>query len=556
MKTQKFQYLCVFLLIALLSSASFSFAGVFDNDEENWRRIFRDIKKINSRLVTMETGKMQALENVQKDLFSQIDEIKSLIPNLQGSVEQSQAEITGQFVAVQGKLADLESQIKQDIIASVDQRLAKIEGQVSGQLNQQKVANEKFQANLANQFDQLKSHMAGDMENFHKVNKEFFKEFDLANKQSLDQVVQRLNEQQQTLNKTQEIFKSDLIPAIVQQNEKNIQELRTVMSGATKENTDVLNAGLGQIQSENKKLTEIFQKSLQEGETIRTNIERLSQSITLTDQNVVKSHGDIVKLKDVLAQQMEIMARAQQDLVIQVKNGSMQTDQKVEVVHENMRVTDQKINSLAESLQGLQTQSQSASSGVAALQQTIAQNNALGEEKLNKLISSSTELAATSNNINQSLQGIEGGLANVELANQKLSKLIDILKTMATEQGKLSQVIAGQGEIKQSQTQLIKTQGELFQAQKEQLQSKGQAGKSQAQILKAQDELRQAQAKVLKTQAQILKAQEEIRITQKQSIQDYKTMNKTLADLSRKANVNISRNDAIRKTLANIGKKP
>lgn len=563
MKTLSLRWPCVVFLITTSFSSSASFAGVFDNDEENWRRIFRDIKKINSRLVTMETGKMQAMENVQKDLFNQINDLKSLIPNLQGSVEQSQAEVTGQFQGIQDLLAGIENQIKQGIVASVDQRLEKIEKQISLQLNQQKIANEKFQANLANQFDQLKSHMAGDMENFHKVGKAFFKEFDLANKQSRDQVVQRLNEQQQTLNKTQEIFKSDLIPAIVQQNEKNIQGLRAVISSSAKENAGVLTAGLERIRLENQKLSTIFQKSLQEGEIIRTNIERLSQNITLTDQNVVRSHSDIVKLKDILAQQMELMAGTQRDLVVQVKNGSLQTDRKVEVVHENMRVTDQKINKMAESLQGLQSQSQVSGAGVAALRQTMAQSNALNEEKLDKLIGSSTEIATHSSNnyqslqsVGQALQGVEGQLANVDLANQKLSKLIDILKTMAAEQGKLTQVIAGQGEIKQYQTRIFKTQGEINQAQKEQIQAKSQVNANQSRLLKAQGELKQVQAKVLETQAQILKAQEEIKNTQKQSLENRKTINKNLADLSRKANVNISRNDAIRKTLADIGKKP
>jgi chromosome segregation ATPase len=575
MKNQKLLRIGIFFLALLFASAT-AYAGVFDNDEENWRRMFRDIKKINSRLVTLETGKMQALENTQRELFRQIDEIKSLMPNLQGAVEQSQAEERGRFEAINRKLADIENQIKQDIVQNVNQQLGKINQQVSLQLNQQTKANEKFQANLATQFDQLKGHLAGDMEKIANENQKFFQGLTQSNNQSFANIVDRLKSQEKTLDRYNGIIKSDLIPTIIQQNEKTGNQLLAGMSQANKENKETLLAGLANIGAKNQKLVEVLQMSLKEGEATRGNVERLSQNVDATNKNVLSIHNDIVKLKDALVQQIVSLSKAQQGLVAQVGSGSLQISQKVEGVHQNLMVAGEQINKLAESLKGVQTQTYSSAASLASLQQNVEQvrgENALNGEKINKLISSSTELATHSNAMNQSLQSvgqslqnIEGGMVGVEASNQKLTKLIDILKVMAAEQGKLTQIIAGQGEIKQSQHQILTTQVELNKVQVEMSKAQAQMsnaskatsqlGQNQAQILQAQQTLKQAQDKVINTQAQILKAQERIINAQRQSLKDQADTKKTLSELSRKANVNISRNDAIRKTLSNIGKKP
>ncbi len=567
MKNQKLQRIGI-IFLSLFFASPVAYAGVFDNDEENWRRIFRDIKKINSRLVTLETGKMKALANSQQDLSLQVDEIKSLIPSLQGAVEQSQSEVTGRFEATIRKLADIEKQIKQDMIRNVNQQLSRINAEVTSQLNQQTIANEKFQANLATQFDQLKGHMAGDMDKIANINKGSFQELVQSNNQSFAKVVEQLKAQQQNLDSYKQVIKSDLIPTIVQQNEKTSTQLLTGMSKSNKENKKTLTAGLESLEAKNQLLVEILKKNLKEGEVTRGNVERLSLNVDATNNNVLK-------LKDALVLQLDSLSQAQQALVAEVGNGSLQMNQKVEGVHQNLMVAGEKINKLAESLKGIQAQTHSSEERVASLQQSLEKmkgDNALNGEKINKLISSSTKLATNSNAMNlslqsvgQSLKTIEGGMTGVEASNQKLTKLIDILKVMATEQGKLTQVLAGQGDIKQSQNQILTTQVELNKVQVEMsrvqaqmsnaAKAKGQIDPSQAQILKAQKSLKQAQSQVIKTQAQILKAQEKIINAQRQSLRDQAEAKKLLAELSRKANVNISRNDAIRKTLSNIGKR-
>jgi chromosome segregation ATPase len=533
MKNPLFQLFSVCFLVLGLSSHTAS-AGLFDNDEQNWRRIFGEIKKINARLVSMETGKLKGMENVQQDLSRQIEEVKNLIPTLQGSVEQSQAEISGYFKSTNQKLEDIETQLKLEIIKNIDQQLGKIEQQIASQLGQQKTANDQFQANLAEKFSDLKGGMAADMENFAKINQKNSQELARFNSESLGKVVTQMNTQKESLDRANEIIKSELIPTIIKQNEEASLQLRTEMSKtsnslllgmsqANKDNKDALLAGLSGIEAKNQKLLEVLQISLKEGETTRGNIELLSQNMGATNDNVKK-------LRDAIALQMDTLTKDQQALAIQLGAGSEKVDQKVGVVAQNLQATD---------------------------------------EKINKLITTTSELATQNGQIAQSLQTVEGGLANVNLVNDKLTALINILKTIAAEQGKFAGLLTGQTEIKQLQNQMFKSQMELNQAQVKISQGQSAMSKAQFNMGKNQEVINQAQLDEKKNQSgvfkaqeeirsaqiQILKAQEEIRSAQRLTLKTQKEVQQKLAELSRKANVNISRSDAIRKTLDTLGKK-
>lgn len=563
MRTQKLQWFSIVFLVLAFSSQSAS-AGLFDDDQQNWRRIFGEIKKINARLVSLEMGKLKALENVQKDLSLQIEEIKNLIPTLQGSVEQSQAEVTGSFKATNQKLADIETQIKLEIVNSVKQQLGKINQQIAAQLNQQKIANDQFQGQLAEKFSDLKGGMAADMENFAKGNQNSFQELAQLNRQSLAGVVEQMNTQKQSLDQANEIIKSELIPAISKENaelrtemSKTSRELLMGMTQASKGNNDTLMAGLAAIENKNQKLLEILSKDLKEGEITRGNIELLSQNMGATNENVVRTHNDIVKLKDVMVQQLGTLSQDQHNLASRADLAAIQ--QNMEKAQAGNVLNGEKLNSLITSSSQLATHSNE-------MGQSIAQ-----------LATHSGEVNQSLKNVGQALQTIQGGLANVSLVNEKLTTLIGILKTIAAEQGKFTEVMAGQAEIKKAQNQIFKSQMELNQVQVKMSQSHAEMSKTQFQMSKnqgvinqaqlddkqVQEQLSQNQARILKAQeeirsaqAKILKAQLEIKNAQNQTLQTQGEVKKNLAELSRKANVNISRNDSIRKALATMDKKP
>jgi chromosome segregation ATPase len=281
------------------------------------------------------------------------------------------------------------------------------------------------------------------------------------------------------------------------------------VSQASKDNKDTLLTGLSGIEAKNQKLLEVLQRNLKEGETTQ-------QNILLLSQNMATANDNIKKLRDGIVLQMDILVKDQQALAVQLGAGSETIDQKVSVVAQNLQRAD---------------------------------------EKINTLLVTSSELTGQNQKVSQSLQAIEGGLANVNLVNDKLTALINILKTIAKEQGKFAGLTTGQSEIKQSQVKISEDQAAMSQAQ-------FNMGKNQEVINQAQLNGKQAQARVSKAQEeirsaqiQILKAQEEIRNAQKLTLQTQKEVKKNLADLSRKANVNISRNDSIRKALATLGKK-
>lgn len=564
MKTYKLQWFSIFFLIFAFSSQTAS-AGLFDDNKQNWRRIFGEIKKINARLVSLEMGKLKSLENVQQDLSRQIEEIKNLIPTLQGSVEQSQADVSGNFKATNQKLADIEAQIKMEIIQNINQQLAKLDRQIATQLNQQKIANDQFQGNLAEKFSDLKSGMAADMENFAKLNVKNSQELARLNSDTLAKVVAQMNTQKQSLDRANEIIKSELIPQIRMEMSKTSDSLLAGMSQAGKENKDVLLAGLSGIEAKNKKLLEVLGRNLEEGKTTRANIELLSQSMSTTNANQALIHNDIVKLKDGIVQQMGALSKNQQNLALQINAGSQKKDKQIEIIFRNLQVSDEKINKLITTSSELATHS-----GELAIQ-----NNEMGQS-INQLATHSGEVNQSLKNVGQALQTIQGGLANVGNVNEKLTTLIGILKTIAAEQGKFAEVIAKQGEIKQSQKQMFKSQMELnqvqvkmSQAQAEMSQAQIQMGKNQGVINQAQldekqilEQANQNQARILtaqeeirSAQIQIIKAQEEIRNAQRQTLKTQMDVKKNLADLSRKANVNISRNDAIKKALSTLGRK-
>jgi hypothetical protein len=172
----------------------------------------------------------------------------------------------------------------------------------------------------------------------------------------------------------------------------------------------------------------------------------------------------------------------------------------VVVTNKNMLVADEKNNKLAESLKTLQAQNTTSNEVLANLGaglEHVGEFNKIAVEKFNKLIDLSAELAIHSSELESSLVGQlkesaqidDARNSKVDLANEKLSRLIEILKVIAKGQEKLGPVAASLGNMQ----------------------------KEQAEIKKNQEEIKEA-----------------------------------LADLRRKANVNISRGDDIKKSLKKL----
>jgi hypothetical protein len=432
---------CFFLLLLVALVPLNASADVFGTDDETWEKVFIGLKKINSRLVRLETSEMVYLRHQLEDLLGQIEEIKQTLPQLQGSVELNKSETLFNVNEIKSQITDLEAEVKNQVLTKIDKQSRILD---------------RFQKDQKS----LKKGLAQDIEQFEKVNKENFQSFASANRSTLEIVVQRLAALDETTKKsfgdTKRLFISAVIPAMVKENLDNRKAILEHLS-KSRENNEKSLAGLSE---KNKILIDILGENLKQG----------------------------VKTKEQISSIYETLVAANNSLTVNNKN---------------LMVADQKINKLAETLKALQVQHLASSETLVALKKGVIEAekfDQLTDKKINKIVESSALLIANANKLEKSVLGElkqssqkeDSNQDKISLANEKLSRLIKILKAIAVEQDKLVHVV------------------------------------------KAQSAMNNAQAGLIKNQEAIRKA---------------------LADLRNKANVNISRNDDIKKTLGKIEKK-
>ncbi|MEE9258178.1 MAG: hypothetical protein V3U37_01440 [Nitrospinaceae bacterium] len=501
--------------LALCLSANYSFAGLFDDDEQNWEKLFLEIKKINARLVD-EISELKTVQNVQVDLLRQVEEIKHIIPNLQGAVEQSKAETISKVNEANKKLADLEAHLKNELSASI---------------KLQKQSFENLRSDMDDKFNRLTGGLAQDMEKLSKSNKQYFLDFSQGNKEALDKIVAEVNRQNQRLDSTNTIIRNEMIPAITEEHRKNREEILSTLNEANKKtneasraNTDAMVAGFKAIQGKNDKLIEILGKSFaEEQETrglvdlINKNVETINKNLALTHEttnnNLKLTHENITRLKDILSGRLDAAVEERKKLGTRVDESAKKTGESLQAASVDIKNTYIAVQDGKENFQVLKTQNDS-------------------------LIASTKVLAAHSEQMEQKLEEsllkVEASQQEAVLANQKLAKLIEILKTIALEQSKIDQVVFSQKDIKGSgleiKNMLIQAEG----TQKELKQALGALKNSQGDTREAFKELKQILGALKNSQGETKEA---------------------LADLRRKANVNIARNDDIKKALKKIKRR-
>ena len=440
-----------FLLLLIFLSPVNAFAQLFGSDEENWEKVFFRLEKIYSRLGTLESrlGTLETTSQLE-NLLREIEEIKH-------TVELNKSETMHGLKKTQSKLDDLEYKVKNEVLNKIDQQ--------NKLLEQFGKKQEKLQANLT-------EGLAQDMEKFNQSSKANFKDFAVANNETLGRVVQQLEAQSATIEKgfgdTIFLFQTEVIPAIAEESLKNQQMVLDHLTHANKETRTNLEAFSAKNQEVNQKLREILEESLKQGLETKFLLDSIKKdqgvahaSLEEANQNIARNHI---------------------------------------VTNKNLQVADEKINKLAKSLKTLQAQNTASSETLGTLKADLehaGEFNKLADEKFNKLIELTSELAIHSAELENSVVGQlkdsaqkeEARNIKVDLANEKLSRLIEILKTIAKEQAKLDPVATTLGAVQKSQADLKKNQ---------------------------------------------------------------EVIKKALADLRRKANVNISRNDDLKKTLRQL----
>ena len=411
-----------FLLLLIFLSPVNAFAQLFGSDEENWEKVFFRLEKIYSRLGTLES-RLGTLETVK--IKSQLENLLREIEEIKHTVELNKSETMHSLKKNHSKLDDLEYKVKNEVLNEIDKQ--------NKFLEQFGKKQEKLQTNLT-------EGLAQDMEKFNQSSKANFKDFAVANNETLGRVVQQLEAQSATIEKgfgdTIFLFQTEVIPAIAEESLKNQQMVLDHLTHANKETRTNLEAFSAKNQEVNQKLREILEESLKQGLETKFLLDSIKK-----DQGV--AHASLI------------------------------------VTNKDLQVADEKINKLAKSLKTLQAQNTASSETLGTLKELTSELAIHSAELENSVVGQ----------LKDSAQKEGARNIKVDLANEKLSRLIEILKMIAKGQAKLDPVATTLGAVQKSQADLKKNQEEI---------------------------------------------------------------KKALADLRRKANVNISRNDDLKKTLRQL----
>jgi chromosome segregation ATPase len=442
----KFIYIHSFLLLFLIFSPVNSFAQLFGADDEDLAKIEFELKKFNTHLENLKNTQIKILQGQQEALLRQFEElkheiegVKQTIPQLQGAIEQSKSETLSHLGTTNLKISDLEAEVKNQVLNKIEQQNKNLE---------------LFRAEQKN----LKDGLAQDIEIFEQSSRENFQTFAEANNETLGEVIQQLELQSATTKKgfddTINLIRTEVLPAMAQENEKNRHLVLDRLTQADKNTRKTLEAFFVKNQEVNQKLREILQESLKQGLDTKSLLDSLKKGQGVTHVSLVGAGQDIAGNRSSLAE-------------------------------------------ILKTLQAQNTTSNEVLANLGAGLEHVGEFNKIAVEKFNKLIDLSAELASHSSELKSSLVGQlkesekldDARNSKVDLANERLTSLINILKVIAKGQEKLGPVAASLGNMQ----------------------------KEQAEIKKNREEIKEA-----------------------------------LADLRRKANVNISRGDDIKKSLKKL----
>ena len=380
-----------FAIIPILMLAQVCFFSKADaGDEQYHKQILEALKRMNVRLVRIETNKIRSLKAVQESLLNQIMALRTSLEQIQATGEMNKVEMLAAVGGMKTKILDVESHLKNEVMNAVD-----------AQNQEDKRYRAKFQA----LFSELKDSLATDMESFSKVNQQQFQNFGVSNDKQLQKIVSVFEEQNSKLLQTQALFKTDLIPALDTQSEETRQALLTELSQARVIQKNFLEsnhkqtvATLATIQEKNKGLIEILKKIILVDEATKMALDKGLLEVKNNQKTASSQLNTLVGVSD------------------QIQKHSTQME-------ESVKQSSKIEKNIQQSL-------------ISATSQ-VNQNSSLVEKNINKAI----DVAASN------------AKAQSDLSNEKLSRLVDILKSFAVEQGKIDQelqtLVASQSKIEQ-----------------------------------------------------------------------------------------------------------
>ena len=506
----------VVIFFVMFSQIGFSSKAEALGDQDYHIKILEALKRMNIRLVRIETNKLRSLKAVQESLLNQIMALRTSIEQIQATGELNKSEMLTSVEQIKTKILDVESHVKNEVMLALERQ------------NQE---DKNYRTQFSALFSQLKDSLATDIEGLSKTNQQQFKVFSEINNKQLQQIVNALAEQSKRLLQTQALFKTDLIPALDTQNEETRQALlrdlsqsRVVQKSFLESNHKQILASLGTVEEKNKALVEILKKSILVDEATKSLAETIQKNVGGTNQNIDQARKMIAILQDVLVKRMKNAAETEAALKVRL-------DEDLAEVKNNQKMVTSRLETLVSLSDQINKQSvemeKSIQQSVVSASDQINKQSAQMEKSIQQsLVSATNQINEKSSQIRESINkaidmASNSAKSKTDLSNEKLSRLVDILKSFAVEQSKIDKEL-------QVLTASLGNVDQVLQGQKK------------------LDVVLQSQQKVEKAiQGQKLGSiatQETILTTQKK-------ITEALKDLRRKANVSISRSDDILKKL-------
>tara|TARA_Y100001960_G_scaffold211287_1_gene220542 strand:- start:843 stop:2405 length:1563 start_codon:yes stop_codon:yes gene_type:complete len=479
------------LFIALFPlNASAQFIGV---DDKKMNSIRRDLKKINSRLVELKTEEIKNLRQQLEVLFRQIEEIKQTMPQLQGAVELNKAQTLSQIDKVDTKIKDLDNTLKNEV-NGVLIKINKQNQTLNNFKDEQKTSLNSLQKNLHKDLQELNSKS---IQNSQKIAS--------VVKGNLDKVVQRVVTLEKITKKgfddTNDTLSNELIPAIAKDNQNNkvaiLQKLST-LSQTNEKALEVLKESDKRLENTRTKLAAIDKNlnAVKEHTTVNNKnqkvadekMNKLSEAIKELQINNAASNQALAILKDnfVKVQEFEQLADAKINKLLenssqlaaqrnQLAKSVDTINQITSVNNKNLMIAEEKINKLSAAIKTMQINNAASSQALGVLEGNLVkvqEFEQLADTKINKLIDNSLQLTAQANHLEESVikeltessRKENSNQDKIDLANEKLSRLIEILKAIAVEQDKLGQVVKVQNELSKVQASVVKNQESIKKA--------------------------------------------------------------------------------------------
>lgn len=508
-----FLWICVFLSLVLgVNPAS---AQLFGSDEKNWEKVLIELKKINARLVSLHNKDLPTLHHNQAEMMEQVGGLRSMMPGIQGKMEELRSNQSDQLTQVQARIGQIETFVQ---------------GEMTRQADLQKGEMNGFKTDVAAKFDQLRQGMAQDMEQMAAANQGQFQQMTQNNEAALAAMKLQMDKQADMTGKV-----IGQLTKIVEANANQFQTLNTRLDSLHQmvtANSQTLNAGFVSIESNNRvvnantdTITRVLKKGSADQEKMQSAVVAMGAEMSKAQGNIKLTRDAMGALKDILDPKLDGLAAGQARLQEGLAGGQKQIADQVGAMQSGQVQITERFNKLVETTQAMLTHS-----------------GQVGER------------------LNQLGGKMESGQGDVQLNNQKLGKLIDILKTMAQEQQKFDHLITGQGQIqtaiagdKQKIDNLILGLGQVHKAVSGDEQKMNQLLNGQNEVRKVVIAASAQSGQVLSASLQVEKAVSGTAARMEQILKGNQAFQEALTDLRRKANVNISRNDAILKALKQSG---